>query len=346
MRLDEFDFDLPRERIAQQPASPRDSAKLLVVGNGNSDCTVSDLPDILKPGDMLVVNETKVIPVQLFGRRGAAAITVTLHTDLSHGRWRAFAKPGRRLREGDRVVFADSFSAIVDGKAPNGDITLDFECTPAELFEALEAHGAMPLPPYIRRDGEGQLSDRENYQTMFAAQRGAIAAPTAGLHFTPSLMDRFASRGIGCTRITLHVGIGTFLPVKVERLEDHRMHSEYGIVSARAAAAINSARGGGGRIVAVGTTCVRLLESAVDESGIVHPFEGDTDLFITPGWRFRAIDLMMTNFHLPKSTLFALVCAYAGHDRMLNVYQHAIEMAYRFYSYGDACLLSPERQEK
>ena len=345
MQLDDFDFALPSDRIAQQPASPRDTAKLLVVEDGISDRQVLDLPDVLQPGDMLVVNETKVIPVRLSGRRGDVAISVTLHTDLGDGRWLAFAKPGRRLREGDRVVFADNFSASVGEKTPDGDVALDFECPTNALFGALEAHGAMPLPPYIQRDGEGRTSDRDNYQTMFAAQRGAIAAPTAGLHFTPGLMDSLAARGIGCTRITLHVGIGTFLPVKAERLEDHRMHAEYGFVSSEAAAAINGARTGGGRIVAVGTTCVRLLESAADESGIVHAFADDTDLFITPGWRFRAVDLMMTNFHLPKSTLFALVCAFAGHDRMLDAYRHAIDSEYRFYSYGDACLLSPEARQ-
>lgn len=345
MRLDDFDFALPRDRIAQQPVSPRDSAKLLVVGDGVSDRRVSDLPAILQPGDRLVVNETKVIPVRLSGRRGEVTVSVTLHTDLGEGRWLAFAKPGRRLRDGDRIDFADDFSATVGEKTPDGSVTLDFERTADALFGALEAHGAMPLPPYIRRDGAGQASDRNDYQTMFAAQRGAIAAPTAGLHFTPDLMARLASRDIGCTRITLHVGIGTFLPVKAERLEDHRMHAEFGVVTEDAAAAINAARAAGGRIVAVGTTCVRLLESAVDKSGVVHPFEGDTDIFITPGWRFRAFDLMMTNFHLPKSTLFALVCAFAGHDRMLAAYNHAIEAKYRFYSYGDACLLSPERRE-
>jgi len=345
MRLDDFDFKLPSDRVAQHPASPRDAARLLVVGDSVLDRQVSNLPEILRPGDMLVVNETKVIPARLFGWRGAVAISITLHTDIGGGQWLAFAKPGRRLRVGDRIVFADDFYAIVDEKLPNGDVALDFEQSADALFGALEAHGTLPLPPYIRRDGMGLPSDHTDYQTMFATQRGAIAAPTAGLHFTPELMDRLASRGIGCTRVTLHVGVGTFLPVKVDRLEEHRMHAEFGIVSAEAAAAINSARANGGRIVAVGTTCVRLMESAVDKFSIMHPFEGETNLFIKPGWRFNAVDLMMTNFHLPKSTLFALVCAFAGHDRMLEAYRHAIEMVYRFYSYGDACLLSPDKRE-
>jgi S-adenosylmethionine:tRNA ribosyltransferase-isomerase len=342
MRLDEFDFALPRDLIAQQPADPRDSARLLAIGDEIADRHVTDLVDLLRAGDMLVVNETKVIPVRLSGRRGDASISVTLHTDLGAGRWLAFAKPGRRLREDDRIAFADEFAAVVREKTPRGDVLLDFQRSADELVEALETHGAMPLPPYIRRESATRNSDRNDYQTMFATRTGAVAAPTAGLHFTPALMERLAQRGIGCTRITLHVGIGTFLPVKADTLEDHRMHAEYGNVSEEAAAAINAARAAGGRVVAVGTTCVRLLESAADEAGILHPFDGETDLFITPGRRFCAVDLMMTNFHLPKSTLFVLVCAFAGRDRMRAAYQHAVESGYRFYSYGDACLLSPE----
>jgi S-adenosylmethionine:tRNA ribosyltransferase-isomerase len=342
MRLDDFDFDLPRERIAQQPVQPRDSARLLVVEDGCRDRYVSDLPELLRDGDMLVVNDTRVIPVRLTGRRGEAAVSVTLHTDLGEGKWLAFAKPARRLRPGDRVEFADDLSAVVGEKSAQGDVTLDFERPAAALVEALDRHGAMPLPPYIRRDDGARADDRDDYQTMFAERKGAIAAPTAGLHFTPALVERLAARGVGCTRITLHVGIGTFLPVKVEELCEHRMHAEYGVVAPEAAAAINAARQAGGRIVAVGTTCVRLLESAAGDDGIVRPFRGETELFITPGHRFRAVDLMMTNFHLPRSTLFVLVCAFAGRERMLAAYRHAIERAYRFYSYGDACLLSPQ----
>lgn len=342
MRLNAFDFTLPRDLIAQQPADPRDSARLLVVGDEIADWQVSDLADLLRPGDMLVVNETKVIPVRLSGQRGDVSISVTLHKDLGAGRWLAFAKPGRRLRDGDRIAFAGDLTAVVREKTSQGNVLLDFERPSDDLLEALDRHGAMPLPPYIRRDTGARKGDRNDYQTMFAARAGAIAAPTAGLHFTPALMERLARRGVGCTRITLHVGIGTFLPVKVDSLEDHRMHAEFGIISEEAAAAINAARAAGGRVVAVGTTCVRLLESAADEAGILHPFEGETDLFITPGRRFRAVDLMMTNFHLPKSTLFVLVCAFAGRERMRAAYHHAIESGYRFYSYGDGCLLSPE----
>lgn len=342
MRFDAFDFDLPRERIAQQPANPRDSARLLTVGDGLEDRTVADLPLLLRSGDLLVVNETRVMPVRLSGKRGEVAVEVTLHTDSGDGCWIAFARPGRRLRVGDRVDFADGFHANVVDKRPEGDIVLVFPMPADEFVAALDRHGTMPLPPYIRRDRGGEPVDRKNYQTMFAATDGAIAAPTAGLHFTPDLMSELAAAGIGCARLTLHVGVGTFLPVKVDDLDDHRMHSEFGIIDDAAAAAVNEARAAGGRIVAVGTTCVRLLESATDEAGKVHSFEGTTDLFITPGWRFRGVDLMMTNFHLPKSTLFVLVSAFAGLERMKEAYRHAIESEYRFYSYGDACLLTPE----
>ncbi len=345
MRLDAFDFELPRALIAQHPAEPRDASRLLVVGDGLGDSGVSDLPALLRAGDLLVVNDTKVLPVRLEGRRGDVAVSVTLHTDIGEGRWRAFAKPGRRLRVGDRVYFATDFTAGVVEKLPAGDLVLSFAMS-AEMFAAaLHRHGAMPLPPYIRRDagdtGAG-TRDRDNYQTLFAARDGAIAAPTAGLHFTTGLMRGLEARGVGCQRITLHVGAGTFLPVKAAELRDHKMHAETGVIDAEAAAAINAARAAGGRIVAVGTTCVRLLESATDENGRVHPFDGETALFITPGWRFRAVDLMMTNFHLPKSTLFVLVSAFAGVARMRDAYTHAIGAGYRFYSYGDACLLSPE----
>ncbi len=341
MRLDDFDFDLPREAIAQHPVTPRDSARLLVVGDGFADRYVRDLADILQSGDLLVVNDTRVLPVRLAGKRGDVSVSVTLHTDTGNGCWRAFAKPGRRLRVGDRVDFSDDFFATVDAKDPSGDILMRFDMPQHEFVAALQQHGAMPLPPYIRR-AKFKGGDLTDYQTMFAEKNGAIAAPTAGLHFTPDLMQRLAERGVGCARLTLHVGAGTFLPVKVDALKDHRMHAEYGIVDADTAATINAARTAGGRIVAVGTTSVRLLESAVDENGVVHPFEGDTSLFITPGFRFRAVDRMMTNFHLPKSTLFVLVSAFAGRERMRAAYAHAVESGYRFYSYGDACLLSPE----
>ncbi|MEX2617068.1 MAG: tRNA preQ1(34) S-adenosylmethionine ribosyltransferase-isomerase QueA [Alphaproteobacteria bacterium] len=341
MRLDDFDFELPREAIAQHPVIPRDSARLLVVGDGPADRHVRDLPDLLQPGDLLVVNDTRVLPVRLAGKRGDVAVSVTLHTDTGNGCWRAFAKPGRRLRVGDRVHFADDFFATVDAKEPSGDILLRFDLPQDAFVAALQQYGAMPLPPYIRR-AEFDGGDLTDYQTVYAEKDGAIAAPTAGLHFTPELLRRLAARGIGCARLTLHVGAGTFLPVKADDLKDHVMHAEYGIVDEATAAAINATRKAGGRIVAVGTTSVRLLESAVDDEGVVHPFEGETALFITPGFRFRAVDRMMTNFHLPKSTLFVLVCAFAGRDRMRAAYAHAVESGYRFYSYGDACLLSPE----
>lgn len=344
MRLDDFDFELPRAAIAQHPVTPRDSARLLVVGDRVDDRHVRDLPDLLRPGDLLVVNDTKVLPVRLAGKRGDVSVSVTLHTDTGDGCWRAFAKPGRRLRVGDRVDFADDFYAMVAAKDPSGDIVLRFDLPQDEFVAALQRHGAMPLPPYIRR-AEFDGGDLTDYQTVFAEKNGAIAAPTAGLHFTPDLLRRLTDRGIGCARLTLHVGAGTFLPVKVDDLKDHVMHAEFGIVDAATAAAINAARRAGGRIIAVGTTCVRLLESAVDDDGVVHPFAGETALFITPGFRFRAVDRMMTNFHLPKSTLFVLVCAFAGRDRMRAAYAHAVESGYRFYSYGDACLLSPEGSE-
>lgn len=342
MRLDEFDFDLPRDRIAQRPARPRDSARLLAVDDGLEDRRVADLPSLLRAGDLLVVNETRVMPVRLSGKRREAVVEVTLHTDTGDGCWLAFAKPGRRLKPGDRVLFADDFQATVVDKRPEGDVVLAFDMSADDFVAALDRHGTMPLPPYIRRDLGGEAADRNNYQTMFAATDGAIAAPTAGLHFTPDLMATLEAAGIGCARLTLHVGVGTFLPVKVDDLADHRMHSEFGMIDAPTAAAINEARAAGGRIVAVGTTCVRLLESAADETGTMQPFAGTTDIFITPGWRFRGVDLMMTNFHLPKSTLFVLVSAFAGLARMQDAYRHAIETGYRFYSYGDACLLTPE----
>ena len=352
--IDQFDFDLPKSRIAQHPCSPRDAARLLVVGGEASDRRIGDLPDILNSGDILVVNDTKVIPVRLRGTRGAASVEVTLHKDLGEGRWRAFARPGRRLRPGDRVDFApelhdQGFHAEVESKPPEGDVILHFAMAPDALHAALATYGVMPLPPYIRRDGPSaadsaadSAGDAHDYQTMFADKAGAVAAPTAGLHFTEKLSRSLADAGVELARLTLHVGAGTFLPVKVDDISQHKMHSEYGEIDAATAAAINNARARGGRVVAVGTTCTRLLESAVDESGAVQPFRGETDIFITPGYRFRAVDVMMTNFHLPRSTLFMLVSAFGGLERMRQAYAHAIAQEYRFYSYGDACLIFPE----
>ena len=341
MRLSDFDFELPAGSIAQHPVAPRDAARLLVIGKGVADRTVRDLPQLLAPGDLLVVNDTRVLPVRLAGRRGELAISVTLHDDCGDGQWAAFIKPGRRVRVGDRIVFANDFAAEVVEKRPQGDAVLRFDTVGPEFGDLLRRHGAMPLPPYIRRQAF-DARDQDDYQTMFAAKDGAVAAPTAGLHFTPGLLRALEARGIGHARVTLHVGAGTFLPVKAEELSDHRMHAEFGILDAAAATAINRARDAGGRIVAVGTTCVRLLESAVDDAGTMREFHGETDLFITPGRRFHAVDLMMTNFHLPKSTLFVLVSAFAGVARMRAAYAHAIASGYRFYSFGDACLLSRE----
>ena len=338
LRTDAFDFELPQELIAQRPASPRDSARLLEVGATMEDRSIRDLQDLLRPGDVMVINDTRVIPARLDGRRGEAKVEVTLHKPEGDGLWRAFARPAKRLRVGDRVVFGPDFEAEVTGKPENGDIVLKFPES-LDLPAALRRHGRMPLPPYIRRPDGAVPADAADYQTVYAEKDGAVAAPTAGLHFTPDLLAAIADRGVDTVRATLHVGAGTFLPVRSEFARDHKMHSEFGVIGAEAAARINATRDGGGRIVAVGTTALRLLESAADETGHVHAFEGDTDLFITPGYRFKAVDLLLTNFHLPRSTLFMLVAAFAGLDRMKRAYAHAITERYRFFSYGDATLL-------
>jgi S-adenosylmethionine:tRNA ribosyltransferase-isomerase len=298
---------------------------------------VRDLPELLVPGDLLVFNDTKVIPARLIGRRGQATVEVTLHKRDSDTLWRAFARPAKRLKPGDRLAFAADFSAEVTAKGEAGEVTLAFDRGGADLLAALERHGAMPLPPYMGRDADAR--DRADYQTLFAAREGAVAAPTAGLHFTPELLAALDARGIGRVTLTLHVGAGTFLPVKVEDTKDHVMHSEWGEIDDTAAARINDARRQGGRIVSVGTTSLRLLETAASADGTVRPFAGETDIFITPGYRFRAVDLLLTNFHLPRSTLFMLVAAFSGLARMKAAYEHAKAARYRFYSYGDACLL-------
>ncbi len=341
MRLDDFDFDLPADRIAQQPARPRDSARLLaVMADGVADRSIRDLPDLLLPGDLMVVNDTRVLPVRLRGRRGEAKVEVTLHKAEGAGQWRAYARPAKRLALGDRLDFG-ALAAEVTAKGEGGDVTLDFDRQGEALMAALEAIGTMPLPPYIRRAGP-DVADRADYQTVFAARPGAVAAPTAGLHFTPTLLAALGTRGVGLVTVTLHVGAGTFLPVRSERVEEHRMHAEWGEVGVDAAAAINRTRAGGGRIVAVGTTALRVLESAVGDDGAVRPFSAETDIFILPGYRFNVVDRLLTNFHLPKSTLFMLVSAFAGTARMKAAYAHAIAAGYRFYSYGDACLLERE----
>ena len=339
MKTADFDFDLPSECIADRPVSPRDAARLLVVDERLRDMHVRDLPGLLEPGDVLVFNDTRVLPARLRGWRGEARIEATLHKQEAVDAWLAFARPAKRLRPGDTINFTDDLSAQVVEKGEGGEVLLRFNVGGADLIAALQRHGEMPLPPYIKREGGADERDRADYQTMFAEIEGAVAAPTAGLHFTPELMRAMKDRGITPLPLTLHVGAGTFLPVKVEDIAEHRMHAEYGEIVEETAQVVNQARAAGGRVVAVGTTVLRLLESAAAEDGTLHPFAGDTDIFITPGYRFRIVDLLMTNFHLPKSTLFMLVCAFAGMERMKRAYAHAIGDGYRFYSYGDGSLL-------
>jgi S-adenosylmethionine:tRNA ribosyltransferase-isomerase len=341
MRVDLFDFDLPPALIADRPAVPRDSARLLEVADSLRDHIVRELTVLLRPGDLLVFNDTRVIPARLFGRRGAAGIEVTLHKSVASDRWRAFARPARKLKPGDAIGFEGSLSATVAEKGEGGEVELAFDRGGADLMAALAAVGRMPLPPYIKRPDGADERDRSDYQTIFAAKDGAVAAPTAGLHFTPALLAALESRGVARIAVTLHVGAGTFLPVKAQDTRDHVMHAEVGEIDSTAIATVERTRAGGGRVVAVGTTSLRLLETAADESGRIRPFSGDTNLFITPGYRFKAVDLLLTNFHLPRSTLFMLVSAFAGLDRMKAAYEHAKAAGYRFYSYGDCCLLHP-----
>jgi S-adenosylmethionine:tRNA ribosyltransferase-isomerase len=343
MRVDLFDFDLPSERIALRPASPRDSARMLVVRgeSGMEDRSVADLPGLLRAGDCLIFNDTRVIPAQLEGVRGAARIGATLHKRMGLRQWQAFLRNAKRVRGGDRIDFGSGVTAIAGERDADGGVTLDFEGDePVEVL--LERVGQMPLPPYIASKRPTDGRDREDYQTMFAAKDGAVAAPTAALHFTPALMDAIAAAGIVTETLTLHVGAGTFLPVKADDTDDHRMHAEWGRIDAACAARLNAVKARGGRLIAVGTTSLRLLESAAGEDGVIAPFEDETRIFITPGYRFRAIDGLMTNFHLPKSTLFMLVSALMGRERMQAAYAHAIGAGYRFYSYGDSSLLLPE----
>lgn len=337
-----FDFALPPRFIAERPAVPRDSARLLDVGGTLRDHRVRDLPALLAPGDVMVFNDTRVIPARLVGRRGRARIEITLHRQTGAGRWRAFARPARRLRPGDTVIFATDFEAEITDRGEGGEVGLRFARTGARLMALLEKHGQMPLPPYIKRPPGGDVLDREDYQTIFAARDGAVAAPTAGLHFTPALIAALDRRGVARVTVTLHVGAGTFLPIRSQDIRDHVMHAEYGRISAEAARTINAARKAGGRVVAVGSTSLRLLESAVGARGGVRRFAGETDIFITPGYQFRTVDLLLTNFHLPRSTLLVLVAAFAGRERVRAAYAHAMANGYRFYSYGDCCLLYPE----
>jgi S-adenosylmethionine:tRNA ribosyltransferase-isomerase len=356
VRVDAFDFDLPGDAIALRPAEPRDSARLLAVNPANDswrDHLFSELPDLLAPGDLLVFNDTKVIPARLNGVRTGRGettpkIEATLHRRLDQHRWWAFAKPARKLSEADMIsfgapgetCFAGSLMASVERKGDGGEILLSFELSGAVLDDAIAAHGVMPLPPYIASKRAPDARDIDDYQTIFAAQNGAVAAPTAGLHFTPAILERVERKGVDRTAVTLHVGAGTFLPVKAETTEQHRMHAEWGTLSEEAAGKIQAAREAGSRIVCIGTTSLRLLESAIGADGKMAAYSGETDIFITPGHEFRSADILLTNFHLPRSTLFMLVCAFAGTDLMKAAYRHAVEAGYRFYSYGDACVLT------
>ena len=342
MKVDAFDFTLPPERIALRPASPRDAARLLLLdGDETRDCTVRDLPLLLQPGDLLVFNDTRVIPAQLEGRRGTATIGATLHKREGPRRWRAFIRNAKRLHEGDTIDFGSNVIAIADDRAEDGSFILDFAGNePVELL--LERAGRMPLPPYIASKRPTDASDAKDYQTMFAREAGAVAAPTAALHFTPELISALNAAGIEHATLTLHVGAGTFLPVKADDTDDHRMHAEWGRIDEATADRLNAVRAGGKRVIAVGTTSLRLIESAAGEDGVIRPFEGDTAIFITPGHRFRGIDGLITNFHLPRSTLFMLVSALMGLERMQAAYAHAVQAGYRFYSYGDASLLLPK----
>ncbi|MGH6614233.1 tRNA preQ1(34) S-adenosylmethionine ribosyltransferase-isomerase QueA [Sphingomonas sp.] len=341
MKVDLFDFELPPERIALRPAEPRDAARLLLLdGAATRDLQVGDLPALLRRGDLLVFNDTRVIPAQLEGTRGAAKIGATLHKREGPRRWRAFVRNAKRLHDGDAIDFGNGVAATASDRAEDGSFALTFAGDePVELL--LERAGRMPLPPYIAARRQADARDADDYQTMFAAEKGAVAAPTAALHFTPALIAALTEAGIGQATLTLHVGAGTFLPVKVDDTAEHRMHAEWGRIDAATADRLNAVRAAGGRVIAVGTTSLRLIESASGEDGVIRPFEGDTAIFITPGYRFRGVDGLMTNFHLPRSTLFMLVSALMGRERMQAAYAHAIGTGYRFYSYGDASLLLP-----
>jgi len=354
MRTDLFDFELPPDRIALRPVVPRDAARMLVVRPSATpeldDRTVPDLPELLRPGDALVVNDTKVIAARLVGRRigrsPEAKIEATLVKRMDGSRWRAFVRPAKRLEQGDtirfgaegRVCFLEQLDATVEDKT-GGEVTLSFAFHGPVLDQAIAERGDMPLPPYIASKRAPDDRDRDDYQTMFAHEQGSVAAPTAGLHFTDALLARLQARGIALHKVTLHVGPGTFLPVHADDTDTHKMHPEFGVVSEETAQALNAKRSRGGRIVAVGSTALRLIETAAEPNGTLRAFSGETALFITPGYRFRAVDVLMTNFHLPRSTLFMLVAAFCGLDVMRRAYAHAIDANYRFYSYGDACLL-------
>lgn len=342
MKVNLFDFDLPPDRIAHHPVSPRDAARLLNVGSRLNDCSVKDLPDLLNPGDIMVFNNTKVIPGRLHGKRKDASVEVTLHKPEADGWW-VFAKPGRKLQPGDWFAVTDDFGAEVIQKSEDGQVLLRFNKQDETFKQALAEHGEMPLPPYIKR-GSKEAEDYQHYQTMYAKEAGAVASPTAGLHFTPELMQMLSDKEIEQAYVTLHVGAGTFLPVKSEDTKDHVMHSERYTIDQETVEKISTARANGGKVVAVGTTSMRVLESVAANDSSLDVSSGETDIFITPGYRFKIVERLLTNFHLPKSTLFMLVSAFSGLERMQQAYQHAINSEYRFYSYGDACLLSREDQ--
>lgn len=340
MKVSDFDFELPKEKIAVRPAEPRDSAKMLCVKCEQiEDKIFYQIIDELNEGDCLVLNDTKVIPVRIKGKRDEVKIEATLHKMYDEKSWWAFAKPGKRLKIGNIVVFGEGFTAKVIRKDDHNGVLFEFNKSGQELFEALESNGVMPLPPYIERLNGSDKQDASDYQTVYASNEGAVAAPTAGLHFTEELLEKIKNKGIEIVYVTLHVGAGTFMPVKVENTEDHVMHSEYGVITQEKADKLNDIHKNGGSIIAVGTTSMRLLESAVNENGVIQPFAQETDIFITPGYAFKAVDKLITNFHLPKSTLFMLICAFAGTENMKKAYQHAMQQDYKFYSYGDACFL-------
>lgn len=342
MRVSDFDFELPHDLIAQRPVVPRDAARMLDVrGTVLADRHIAELPRILRPGDLLVYNDTSVIKARLRGRRGTASVEVTLHKRCDARTWLAFARPAKKLHAADTLVFAEDFAATVKAKGEGGEVTLAFDCDGAALMAALDRYGVVPLPPYIRRPAGGDPHDAADYRTVWAQKPGAVAASTAGLHFSPALLDALAAAGVARTAVTLHVGAGTFLPVKVEDTDQHVMHAEWGEISDDAVAAIMRTKAAGGRVVAVGTTALRLLETAARGEGGLRPWSGDTDLFIVPGFKFRVVDLLLTNFHLPRSTLLMLVSAFAGMSAIRAAYAHAIAARYRFYSYGDCCLLHP-----
>lgn len=354
MKVDAFDFELPKELIAKQPVNPRDTSRLLdlSVEGQITDRHFYDLPQLLNAGDVLVFNDTKVIPARLYGARGEALVEITLYHPVDGIQWWSFIKNSKRLKPNDVIRFYTSeitaeqsdFSAIVIEKKDDDGVLISFTCNPSELGKKLEQYGFMPLPPYIKREKPraglwDKFDDKENYQTVYAKHEGAVAAPTAGLHFTPQVLQALRDKGVEEVFLTLHVGAGTFLPVKTDDTKDHKMHAEYGIITPDAVQTINAAKKAGKRIVAVGTTSLRLLETATDNQGILHPFADETSIFITPGYKFKMIDMLITNFHLPKSTLFMLVSAVAGLERMQQAYHHAIEQGYRFYSYGDSSII-------